>query len=140
MEELALGPNGALIYAIEFLMSNQDWLREQLGDFVDDYLIIDCPGQIELYTHAPVMRRFVDVLRDLGYSVCALYLVDSQYLVDGCKFISSTLTALSAMIHLELPHLNVISKMDICPVKVGGFFVCGFGFSLTWFFFVCVFF
>jgi hypothetical protein len=46
MEELKYGPNGGLLYALEFLAENEDWLREKLGDFDDDYLIIDCPGQV----------------------------------------------------------------------------------------------
>lgn len=44
MEDLQLGPNGGLIYALEFLMENIDVFQEQLGDFEDDYLLIDCPG------------------------------------------------------------------------------------------------
>jgi GTPase SAR1 family protein len=44
MEDLELGPNGGLIYCFEYLMNNLDWLQDALGDFDDDYLIIDCPG------------------------------------------------------------------------------------------------
>ncbi|CAI7149980.1 CPS_collapsed_G0003380.mRNA.1.CDS.1 [Saccharomyces cerevisiae] len=50
-----LGPNGALIYCFEYLLKNLDWLDEEIGDFNDEYLIFDCPGQIELYTHIPVL-------------------------------------------------------------------------------------
>lgn len=25
-------------------MQNMDWLEEEVGEFEDDYLIIDCPG------------------------------------------------------------------------------------------------
>lgn len=45
MEELDLGPNGGLVYAIEYLIENMEWLTEELenlGD--DDYVLIDCPG------------------------------------------------------------------------------------------------
>lgn len=49
MDELKYGPNGGLLYALEFLADNEDWLREKLGDFDDDYLIIDCPGQVRTY-------------------------------------------------------------------------------------------
>ncbi|KAJ3353449.1 GPN-loop GTPase 3 [Kappamyces sp. JEL0680] len=48
MDELGFGPNGGLVYAMEYLMENLDWLEEQLGDFEDDNLIVDCPGQIEV--------------------------------------------------------------------------------------------
>ena len=45
MEDLELGPNGGLIYCFEYLMNNLDWLQEALGEYDDDFLIIDCPGQ-----------------------------------------------------------------------------------------------
>lgn len=44
MEDLEFGPNGGLIYCFEYLLDNADWLDEALGDFDDDYLVIDCPG------------------------------------------------------------------------------------------------
>jgi len=47
VEELHYGPNGGLIYCMEFLIENLDWLEEKLGNFDDDYLIIDCPGKIK---------------------------------------------------------------------------------------------
>lgn len=63
-EELKLGPNGALVYCLEYLLDNFDWLEEQLEPFVDgDYLCFDCPGQIELYTHFDVMRKIIDRLQ-----------------------------------------------------------------------------
>lgn len=45
MSELHYGPNGGLIYCLEFLLNNMDWLEEELDNFDDDYLIIDCPGK-----------------------------------------------------------------------------------------------
>ena len=35
------------------------------------------------------------------------------------KFIAGCMTALSAMVQLELPHVNVLTKMDLCKNKVG---------------------
>lgn len=70
MDELAYGPNGGLVYAMEYLychkikrrkkmklplvfyftnmrylIENMEWFLEELGDYDDDYLIIDCPGK-----------------------------------------------------------------------------------------------
>ena len=68
MEELGLGPNGALVYSMEYLTENLDWLRDELDNFDDDeYLLLDCPGQVELYTHVPVMRSIIDSMRVWGY-------------------------------------------------------------------------
>ena len=44
MEELEYGPNGGLIYCIEYLLGNLDWLEEEIGTEGDDYILFDCPG------------------------------------------------------------------------------------------------
>lgn len=114
MEEFEYGPNGGLVYCMEYLLQNLDWLDEALGDYNDDYIIFDCPGQIELYSHIPLMRHLVDHIQQLyllekviiiffrGFRMCAVYLIDSVFITDTTKFISGTLTCLSAMIQLYL--------------------------------------
>lgn len=127
MQELGYGPNGALIYCMEFLMSQQDWLEEQLGTYEDDYLVFDLPGQIELYTHLDLMKQLVALLQRVGYvparnaltpprfNCCAVYLLDSHFMSDPGKFMAGTLQTLSTMVHLEIAHVNVITKMDMLP-------------------------
>lgn len=57
MEEFKLGPNGGLVYCMEYLLENIDWLEEEISNFAEeDYVLFDCPGQLELYSHLPVMR------------------------------------------------------------------------------------
>jgi len=112
-EELELGPNGGLITCMEYLIENFDWLEEQIGDHDDDYLLFDCPGQIELYCHIPVMRKLAKELDRIGYQICAVYLIDSLFVTDGAKFLSGILACMSAMIQLELPHINILSKIDL---------------------------
>ncbi|ESW98555.1 hypothetical protein KL918_002055 [Ogataea parapolymorpha] len=113
-EELHLGPNGSLLYCFEFLLDNLDWLDEQIGDYNDDYLIFDCPGQIELYSHVPVLPVIVKHLQQqLGFSLCCTYLLEAPFVIDNSKFFSGALTAMAAMIFLELPHINILSKTDL---------------------------
>ncbi|CAG8578002.1 7471_t:CDS:2 [Paraglomus brasilianum] len=113
MDELHYGPNGGLIYCLEFLLNNIDWLEDELGEYYDDYLIIDCPGQIELYTHFPIIRRLCECLQRMNFSICGVYLLESQFIEDKSKFFAGVLSAMSAMISLEIPHINVMSKMDL---------------------------
>ncbi|XP_050299686.1 GPN-loop GTPase 3 [Anthonomus grandis grandis] len=112
-EELHFGPNGGLIFCIEYLLENSDWLRDKIGDSEDDYILFDCPGQIELYTHLTVIRKLVKQLQDWNFNVCSVFLVDVQFMTDGAKFLSGTMAALSVMVNLELPHINLLSKMDL---------------------------
>lgn len=43
-KELRFGPNGGLVYCMEYLAENLDWLEENLDDMEDDYFLFDCPG------------------------------------------------------------------------------------------------
>lgn len=112
-EDLRFGPNGGLVFCLEYLVENVDWLHEQLGEDVDDYFLFDCPGQIELYTHLDVMKKLIQVLESWDFRVCGVFLIDSQFMVETTKFFSGVLSALSAMVNFETPHVNVITKMDL---------------------------
>ena len=92
-------------------------MSEAIDPLSEEYLIvIDMPGQIELYTHIPVVPTLVQHLTKSGalnVNLCAAYLLESTFVVDRAKFFAGTLSAMSAMILLEIPHLNILSKMDL---------------------------
>eukprot|EP00915_Cephaloidophora_sp_WS-2016_P006548 GHVH01008835.1.p1 GENE.GHVH01008835.1~~GHVH01008835.1.p1 ORF type:complete len:290 (-),score=42.19 GHVH01008835.1:446-1285(-) len=115
METLDLGPNGGLVHAIEFVTNNMhECLEEDLDSFADDdYLLFDCPGQIELYTHLNVMKRFVDQCKAYDYQMVAVYCLDVSFVNDAGKFISGCLSCLSTMIQLNLPHVSLLTKCDL---------------------------
>ncbi|AEO54351.1 hypothetical protein MYCTH_2296840 [Thermothelomyces thermophilus ATCC 42464] len=117
MDELKLGPNGGLLYCFEFLMENLDFLSEALEFLTEEYLVIfDMPGQIELYTHVPVVPTLIKFLTQAGaldMRLCAAYLLDATFVIDRAKYFAGSLSAMSAMIMLEIPHLNILSKMDL---------------------------
>ncbi|NXX20025.1 GPN2 GTPase, partial [Podargus strigoides] len=113
MESLKLGPNGGLIYCMEYLEANCDWLQEKLAAFKGHYYLFDCPGQVELYTHHDALKNVFAQLAKWNFRLAAVHLVDSHYCTDPGKFISVLCTSLSTMLHVELPHVNVLSKMDL---------------------------
>ncbi|XP_009706743.1 PREDICTED: GPN-loop GTPase 2 [Cariama cristata] len=113
MENLKLGPNGGLIYCMEYLEANLDWLQEKLAAFRGHYYLFDCPGQVELYTHHDALKNVFAQLAKWNFRLAAVHLVDSHYCTDPGKFISVLCTSLSTMLHVELPHVNVLSKMDL---------------------------
>lgn len=138
MTQMSLGPNGALVYCMEYLFQNWDWLVQRIQSLpqgkmksssenrsevpMNPYLIIDCPGQIELYTHNQAFRDLIQKLMHqktskLDLRLVAVYLVDALCCSDSGRFVSSVTSTLSAMMHLELPHVNILSKIDLMPKK-----------------------
>lgn len=113
MQNYKLGPNGALMYCMEYLQENFDWLLHQLLQIKDSYIIFDMPGQVELYTHHESIKKIFEKLEKLNYHLCAVHLIDSHYCSDPSKFISTLLLSLSTMMQVGLPHVNVLSKADL---------------------------
>ena len=108
--------SGSLLVGVKHWLVTDLVAVQNYGD--DDYLIFDCPGQIELYSHATVFRTFVDWMRGQGWSMCAVYCLDCQFISETPKFIAGSLQALAAMVQLELPHVNVLTKVDLVADKV----------------------
>ena len=119
MEELTFGPNCGLLYCMEYLANNLAWLEEQLDDFGEDaYFLFDCPGQIELFSHVPIMKLVLrHIINNCSVRICGVYLIDALFIDDASKFLSGTMCALSSMTSLELPHINVITKCDLIDTK-----------------------
>ena len=69
MEKLHLGPNGSLIYCMEYLEKNLEWLKNRLDGFRDRYFLFDCPGQVELYTHHSSVRNLAHQLEKWKFKV-----------------------------------------------------------------------
>ena len=119
MEQFDLGPNGALLYCMEYLEENLgDWLFAALEGYDDeDCVVFDCPGQIELYSHHSVFRTLVNQMHDWSWRLVAVYMLDSQFITDASKFIAGCLQCQAAMMNFQLPHINVLTKIDLLPDK-----------------------
>ena len=124
MEELGLGPNGGLIYCLEYLAHHTSTLIEILSSKIKEftesnngtapYLLLDLPGQVELYTHNTCVQNILSSLvKEMDLRLAAIHLVDSHACVDASKFISAALLSTTTMLRLELPAVNVLSKIDL---------------------------
>uniref|UniRef100_A0A914R7J2 GPN-loop GTPase 2 n=1 Tax=Parascaris equorum TaxID=6256 RepID=A0A914R7J2_PAREQ len=93
-----------LRYCMRTLNKNIEWLHRKLATF-DGYLLIDLPGQLELYS--------ILQMEKWGHRVVTMHLSDSMYCSDAGKFISVVLSALAVTVNLEAAQVNVLSKMDL---------------------------
>ncbi|PWA86267.1 GPN-loop GTPase 2 [Artemisia annua] len=115
MNEHSLGPNGGLIYCMDYLEKNIDWLESKLKPLLKDhYFLFDFPGQVELFfLHSNAKNVIMKLIKKLDLRLTAIQLIDAHLCSDPGKYVSALLLSLSTMLHMELPHVNVLSKMDL---------------------------
>nr|CAB3446874.1 unnamed protein product [Digitaria exilis] len=115
MAEHSLGPNGGLVYCMDYLEKNIDWLEEKLKPLIEDhYLLFDFPGQVELFfLHSNARSVINKLIKKLNLRLTAVHLIDAHLCCDPGKYVSALVLSLSTMLHLELPHINVLSKIDL---------------------------
>jgi hypothetical protein len=116
MEKTGLGPNGGLVFCMDYVESHAEsiisTMKERLAE--NTYLLIDFPGQVELFTHSTVVQTLLQKLADeLELRLCVVQLIDAQYCSDAAKFLSAALLGTTTMLRLELPVVNVLSKVDL---------------------------
>jgi len=139
MEETKLGPNGGLVYAMEYIKdqlhviipeivtaATQQFNKENACDKSWDeissqiYLLIDMPGQVELYTHSTITAEIIQALTKpthkgglIGLNLAAVNIIDSLACLSPTTYIATILVSLQSMINVSLPCVNVMSKMDL---------------------------
>lgn len=80
-----LGPNGSILFCLEYLETHFDWLIEKLNSITQsepqassstqsdldkiDYIILDLPGQIELSTDHQSLKNILHRLEKLDWRV-----------------------------------------------------------------------
>ena len=133
MAQMELGPNGSMVYCMEYLERNLDWLREKLEPHTDKYFVIDCPGQVELYTHHESVKNILHQMEKWGHRLAVVHLVDSYYCSDPAMFVSALLVTLSVMVRQLLNPSLCISRNNVllvsalgAPVRVSCVRVCAF--------------
>ncbi|ORM39832.1 GPN-loop GTPase 2 [Babesia sp. Xinjiang] len=109
-----LGPNASLLYAMDYLLANLDWLTDKITGLGDVYVLYDIPGQIELFTHHTALKDIIETLqRKHDHRLSGVNLIDSTLCADPFKYVAALLTSLSCQIFIQLPHVNVLSKLDL---------------------------
>lgn len=72
------------------------------------------PGQVELYCHHESLTNiFAKLSSESNLQLCVVHLVDSHHCSDAGKFIAALMLSLSAMLKIGLPHINLLTKIDL---------------------------
>jgi len=111
MQKYSLGPNGALIFASDLIASKLSEIQDDIDASNADFVVIDTPGQVELFAFRESGPYIAKGLR--ADSKAVLFLMDSILASSPTNFLSLLLLATSVHLRMELPMLQVLSKTDI---------------------------
>ena len=116
MQQYELGPNGAMIMANDLIASKIDEIQNQIDKVNPDYLIVDTPGQIELFAYRSSGRFVVENLS--AEEKTSIFIFDGALITTPVNFVSIALLATSIRLRLNLPAINVLTKMDLIGDKL----------------------
>jgi len=116
MQQYDLGPNGALVMANDLIASKIDEIQDQVNKVNPDYLIVDTPGQIELFAYRSSGRFLVENISSEDKT--NIFLFDGALITSPVNFVSIALLATSIRLRLNLPTVNVLTKTDIIGAKL----------------------
>jgi len=116
MLKYELGPNGALIASVDMMINHIKTIREEIKSLDFEYLIVDTPGQMELFAFRTVGPQIVS--RMVENDLLILFLIDSIFTLKPSDFVSALLLATSVQYRFLKPQINVISKADLLSEKM----------------------
>ncbi|KAI0086874.1 XPA-binding protein 1 [Irpex rosettiformis] len=116
MKQYNLGPNGGILTALNLFTTKFD----QVLDLVEkrsqdvDYIILDTPGQIEIFTWSASGAIITDAVAASFPAVIA-YVIDTPRTTAPATFMSNMLYACSILYKTKLPFILVFNKTDVTP-------------------------
>ncbi|TFY60216.1 hypothetical protein EVJ58_g5294 [Rhodofomes roseus] len=111
-----LGPNGGILTALNLFTTKFDQvlgLVEKRAETVD-YVIMDTPGQIEIFTWSASGAIITDAVAGTFPTVVA-YIIDTPRTTAPATFMSNMLYACSILYKTKLPFILVFNKTDVQP-------------------------
>ena len=111
MEEYQLGPNGALIMASDLLADRLEDMRDEIETANPDILLVDTPGQIELFAFREGGRFITRGLGDENRAI--IYLMDAPFTRHPLNFVSNIFLAAAIYSRINHPQIYVLSKTDL---------------------------
>jgi GPN-loop GTPase len=116
MEKYDLGPNGSLVMASDMIATRLDEIQDQVNDLNPDYVLIDTPGQIELFAFRASGPYFVSNLQ--SDNKVNLFIYDGMLVSSPINFVSIALLASSVKLRLKTAQVNILTKRDLIVDKL----------------------
>lgn len=115
MEKYELGPNGALIMAADLIADQIETIAKDADDLNPDVLIVDTPGQMELFAFRASGPFIAAELTK--QSKVILYLFDSVFSLNPLNYVSNLFLSAAVYNRFLIPQIPVLSKTDLLTSK-----------------------
>lgn len=113
MRKYELGPNGALVMAADLIAEETERLGEEIEDFNPDMVLVDTPGQMELFAFRASGPYIVSELTREPKAI--LYLFDSVFCTSPLNYVSNLFLSAAVYNRFFVPQAHVLSKCDLLP-------------------------
>jgi GTPase SAR1 family protein len=112
-KELGLGPNGALVKSMEMLSENVDIVTKAIDNADADFILIDTPGQMEVFIFRDVALKLSQSLGKYGREFVAVFVLDGEVVkrYEDYAFVAIMCVALQARLGIDV--VPVINKIDV---------------------------
>lgn len=111
MKEYNLGPNGAQIVCADMLALNVKEIEERINEYKADYILLDTPGQLELFVFRSAGKIIID---SLGKEKSLLaFLIDPSLATTPTNFASQLMLSATTQFRLGIPLVNILTKVDM---------------------------
>jgi len=110
-DEYGLGPNGAQVAAADMIALKVFDLKQAVSELKTDYVLIDTPGQVELFAFREASRAIVDALG--GDRAMIAFLFDPALARTPGGFVALRMLCATVEFRFRRPMLQVLSKSDV---------------------------
>jgi GTPase SAR1 family protein len=113
MDEYNLGPNGALVLAADLIAEEAERLGGEIEDLQSDVVIVDTPGQMELFAFRASGPYIANELTKEQKAI--IYLFDAVFSFNPLNYVSNMFLSAAVYNRFFFPQLHVLSKCDLLP-------------------------
>lgn len=111
MRDYGLGPNGAFLKSMELISEISDRIFALISNIDKSYIIVDTPGQMELFVFRDVGPLFISRFREIGFPI-GIVLFDPTLTKKGSDIVSLLLMSMLVQFRLDVESIPIISKCD----------------------------
>lgn len=111
MRKEGLGPNGAMMRAMDILAERGEEYTSSIETLDGDYRLIDTPGQSEVFVFRSAGPEIMRDLSKVGRTI-AVFLIDGQLISSPSDLIAVFSLAAACRLRLNVPFVHVVTKSD----------------------------